>query len=70
MNKQELYNKFEEVFRNQLDLELKDVLDVVNDKYVLKHELMAITMASLSLQMSCEDHGLMAEFLEMISSDR
>ena len=69
MKKQELHDKFKKMFEDQMNLDLSDVVEVVDGKFVLHMELLAVSMGSLSLDMTKEDHGDMATFIEMIQVD-
>jgi len=61
--KKELYNKFRELFLTQMGLELSEVLVLENDKFILKMDLLSISMASLSLKLSKDEHSDIAKFL-------
>jgi len=67
--KKELYNKFRELFLTQMGLELSEVLVLENDKFILKMDLLSISMASLSLKLSKDEHSDIAKFLELIRDD-
>tara|TARA_Y100000588_G_scaffold240585_2_gene254425 strand:+ start:41359 stop:41598 length:240 start_codon:yes stop_codon:yes gene_type:complete len=69
MKKQELYNLFKKHFKEQMNLNLEEVLTIQNDKFILSMELMAISMASMKLELSKEEHGQMADFLSLIQED-
>ena len=65
-----LFNYFDNIFSEQLGLELSDILTIVNYKFKLKGQpLMAISMASMSLDLTKDEHRLMAEFIELIQND-
>jgi hypothetical protein len=69
MSKQELYDLFKKHFKEQMNLNLEEVLTIQDDKFVLNMELMAISMASMNLNLSKEEHGQMADFLSLIQKD-
>lgn len=69
MSKQELYDLFKKHFKEQMNLNLEEVLTIQDDKFVLNMELMAISMASMNLNLSKEEHGQMADFLTLIRED-
>jgi len=60
----ELYETMEKIFLDQLGLNLSEAVENDNGKYTLKIELMGLSMASINLSLSKEEHGLMAQFLE------
>ena len=69
MTKAELFLLFQNKFKEQLGLELSDVVVLQDDKFVLKMELMALSIGSLKLQLSNEEHGFMSSFLTHIKND-
>ena len=69
MKKEELFNKFKKCFQEQMGLDIEEVLEFKENTFVLKMELMAISMASMRLDLDKEEHGQMAEFLELIKED-
>lgn len=69
MKKQELYDLFKKHFKEQMNLDLEEVLTIQDEKFVLNMELMAISMASMNLNLSKEEHGQMADFLSLIRED-
>lgn len=69
MSKQELYDLFKKHFKEQMNLNLEEVLTIQDDKFVLNMELMAISMASMNLNLTKEEHGQMADFLSLIQKD-
>lgn len=70
MNKTELFELFELKFREQLSLELSDVVSLESNKFVLKMELMALSIGSLKLSLEPEESGHMASFLTAIQEDQ
>lgn len=69
MTKAELFLLFQNKFKEQLGLELSDVVVLQDDKFVLKMELMALSIGSMKLQLSNEEHGFMSSFLSQIQED-
>jgi hypothetical protein len=69
LNKQNLLNLFENKFRAQLKLEISDVLFLENDQYILKMDQMALSIGSLKLELSDDEHIQMAEFLSLVQKD-
>lgn len=70
MTKSELFLLFQAKFKEQLGLELSDVVVLQEGKFVLKMELMALSIGSMKLQLSNEEHGFMASFLTQIQDDK
>lgn len=67
---EKLYELFEPIFLEQLGLVLSDAITLNESKegYDLKIERLGISMASLSLNLSEDDHLAMANFLGLIGS--
>jgi hypothetical protein len=69
MNKQELLDLFTAKFKEQLGLELSDVVSLENDKFCLKMEMMALSIGSLKLDLTDDEHDQMSEFLTMVKDE-
>lgn len=69
MKKQELLNLFTKKFKDQLGLKLSDVVSLQDDTFSLKMEMMALSIGSLNLTLSDEEHTLMSEFLTLVTDD-
>lgn len=67
--KYELFRCFDDMFYEQMGLELSNILDIKENKYVLKIEPMGLFMASIGLVLSDDMHKQMAEFLEAVKLD-
>lgn len=57
----EMYDKFSELFMDQLGLDLSEMID--REKLELKGEKLGLAMASRNLSLTKEEHGEMAEFI-------
>lgn len=69
MTKQELYLFSEKIFLEQLGLKLSEAVSFDNEKYILHIEQIGLSMASLQLNLSNEEHGYMHDFLEFVRKD-
>jgi hypothetical protein len=69
LKKQELLNLFTKKFKDQLGLKLSDVVSLQDDTFSLKMEMMALSIGSLNLTLSDEEHTLMSEFLTLVTDD-
>ena len=71
MRKTELYNKFKGIFMEQMGLDLAEALTLSrHGNFRLSQELIGISMASPRLDLNREEHGEMAEFLDLIAKDK
>ena len=69
MEIEKTYNKFEKMFKDQLGLELKEILTIEDGKLNLSGEMLGLSMASLRLTMTREEHGEFVEFTKQIEKD-
>jgi hypothetical protein len=71
VNKSELMAWAEQQFRQQLGLELSDILLLSdNDKFIISIDSkMGLNMASLSLDLTKDEHGKMGDFLTAVHED-
>ena len=68
--KQELIILFGEKFKEQMGLNISDILTITNGKYYISSDnKMGLSIASLKLDLSDKEHGKMSTFLTLISED-
>lgn len=70
MNKTELMQFANTHFKDQMGLELSDILTLENDKFsITSDNKLGLSMASIRLDLSDDEHGIMADFLTAVSDD-
>ena len=68
--KQKLLTFADEKFKNQMNLNISDILTLTNDKYYITSDnKMGLSIGSLSLKLNGEEHKKMATLLTLISED-
>lgn len=70
MNKQELMQWASDQFKEQMGLELSDILSITDNKFCISSDnRMGLSIGSLKLDLSRDEHGIMHEFLTAIDKD-
>jgi hypothetical protein len=70
MNNNQLMEFAAEKFKTQLGLELSDILSLEGDRFVIgRDNRLGLSMASLQLDLSADEHGIMGDFLSATNRD-
>jgi len=67
--KQETLTIATSLFQEKMGLNLNEVVVLENDKFKLKMELIVISRASMLLELTQEQHGIIADLIEFIQID-
>ena len=71
MTKQELLDLMTTKFKDQMNLDLGDILTLETGMFVITPDNnLGLSMASMSLELSPEEHGLMGDMLQHIQDDK
>lgn len=71
MNRQEMFEFAKNKFENQTGLYLDEILAIDGGKFIISPDnKLGLSMASLKLELSKEEHGTMFDFLTLVSSDQ
>ncbi len=70
MSRIEMMEFASDIFKEQMRLNLSDILTMQNDRFSISSDnKMGLSMASLRLDMTDEEHVTMAEFLTAVGAD-
>ncbi len=70
MTKQEMMDQVANMFKEQMGLDLSEILSLYNDRFVISRDnKLGLSMASLRLDMTDDERGVMVEFLNAVTKD-
>lgn len=70
MDKQKVMEQISGLFKDQMGLELSDILTIKDGKFLISPEnTTGLSIASLGLKMDNDEHGIMEELLTAVTED-